>query len=234
MPMPCLSLALAILFALALPARAAVAPSDAATLLHLNERAERPVARDQLRAVLRVEASNGDAARLEAEINRRMAAAVQHAKAVAGIGVFTSGYFVDEQHAKGQPAQWHGSAGLTLTAHDAAALLALTGELQQSGMVMSSLAYELTPDAARPVQDALTAEALNRLRQRADRVAAELGLAVLRLRDVRVNNVGVVQPGAMLMQMRSAAAGAPPPVAEPGEATVSVSVDAEIELGLKR
>ena len=221
---------------LALPARAAEPPAADGTVLHLSEQAERPMARDQLRAVLRVEGTDSDAARLQAEINRRMAAAVAQAKAVAGITVETGGYYVYQTQAQGQPTgQWRGSAALTLTAHDAPALLKLAGELQQSGLTMSMLAYELTPEAARKAQDDLTAEALARLRQRAERVAGDLGLAVLRLRDLRVGNVGGLQPVPHLMMARAgASASAPPPVAEPGEATVTVSVDADIELGPKR
>ncbi|MGO8920530.1 MAG: SIMPL domain-containing protein [Stellaceae bacterium] len=222
----------AALLSLCVPALAAEAPGDGATLLHLSEEAQRPVARDQLRAVLRVEGSDSDAARLQAEIDRRMAAAVARAKSVAGVSLFTAGDAVYEQHAKDQPAQWHGSAGLSLTARDAAPLLSLVGELQQSGLLMSALAYELTPEAARKAEDALTAEALDRLRQRAERVAGDLGLAVLRLRDLRVGNANGAQPLPRLFA--AAASAAPAPVAEPGEATVSVSVDAEFELGQKR
>jgi len=227
------SLALAaLLLPLSQPALAAEAPGNGATLLHLSEQAERPVARDQLRAVLRVEGGDSDAARLQAAIDRRMAEAVARAKDVAGVSLFTSGYAVYEQQPKDQPRQWHGSAGLTLTARDPAPLLTLLGELQQSGLLLSSLGYELTPAAARKAQDELTAEALSRLRQRAERVAADLGLAVLRLHDLRVGNATGAQPAPRVFA--AVAGGAPAPVAEPGEATVTVSVEAEFDLGPKR
>lgn len=222
----------AALLSLSLPALAAEAPTGTGTLLHLSERAERPVARDQLRAVLRVEGGDRDAAHLQAEINRRMAEAAARAKAVAGINLFTTGYAVYEQQAKDQPRQWHGSAGLTLTARDPAPLLALLGELQQSGLVMSALSYELTPEAAHKAEDELTAEALGRLRQRAERIAATLDLAVIRLRDVQVGNAAGTPPAPRVFS--TVAAGAAAPVAEPGEAAVAVSVEAEVELGPKR
>src|SRR5229473_594128 len=51
-----------------------VAPrDDNTTVLHLVERSERMVKRDRLTAELRVEASDADPARLQAEINRRIA-----------------------------------------------------------------------------------------------------------------------------------------------------------------
>jgi predicted secreted protein len=225
--------ALALVAFLAPPALAADPPGEAATLLHLSEQAERAVARDELRAVLRVEATDSDAARLQAGINRRMDEAVARAKRVAGVSVFTSGYAAYQRPAKDQPPQWHGSAGLTLTAHDAPALLQLAGELQQSGLLMSSLGYELKPDAARGAEEALTAEALGRLRQRAERVAADLGLAVIRLRDVQVGSAVGAAPAPRAFAAVAGAAAAPP-VAEPGDAQVTVSVNAEIELGPKR
>jgi predicted secreted protein len=229
-----LPLALVLLYALTPPALAAAAPSASGTVLHLSERAERPVVRDELSAVLRVEASDSDAARLEADINRRMAAAVARAKGVAGVKLFTSGYSVYQQQQKDQPPQWHGSAGLTLTGRNASALLKLAGELQQSGLLMSSLAYEVTPEAARGVEDELTSEALFRLRTRAERVADDLGMAVVRIRELTVGNAGGLQPQPRFFNAASAGAAGPAPVAEPGEATVSVSVNAEIEIAPRR
>jgi uncharacterized protein len=224
------------LASLSLPAAAAEAPATAdVTVLHLSAQADRMVPRDRLRAVLRVEGADADPARLQAEVNRRMAEAVTRAKSVAGVTLATSGYSVFEEMAKDQPPRWHGAAGLTLSAQDAAPLLALVGELQQSGLALSALDYELSPEAARKAEDALTAEALTRLRQRAERVAESLGLAVLRIRDLRLGNAAGTppQPRPFMMAKAAVSSAAPPPVAEPGEATVSLSVDADVDLGKK-
>ena len=150
---------------------------DSATVLRLVERSERMVKRDRLMAELRVEASDADPARLQAEINRRMAAALERAKATATVTVTTGGYHVyqqppgppvpDRAGAHPPPPRWQGMQSLLLQSRDAGALLALAGTLQQQGLVLSSLAYELTPEAARAVEDELTEEALARLRQRA-------------------------------------------------------------------
>src|SRR5579883_785598 len=79
-------------------AQAPVAPSpplpENTTLLHLSEPAQRMVTRDQLRAVLRVEAVGVDAAKLQTDINRRLSAALTRAKGVATVRVETSGYSV--------------------------------------------------------------------------------------------------------------------------------------------
>lgn len=218
-------------------------PSDGATVLHLAERSERMVKRDRLAAELRVEKSDADPARLQAEINRRMAMAVERAKATAAVTVSTGGYQVYEQVPSSPaldrgsakpPPRWQGMQSLLLQSRDAGALLALAGALQQQGLVLSSLAYELTPEAARAVEDELTKEALARLRQRAERVADDLGMTVARIRDLQIGNAEGAQPMPRAFLASPSRAAAPAPVAEAGDATVSVSVSGEVLLAPRR
>ena len=215
---------------------------DSATVLRLVERSERMVKRDRLTAELRVEASDADPARLQAEINRRMAAALERAKAAAAVTVTTGGYHVYQQPpsppapdrpSANPPPRWQGMQSLLLQSRDAGALLALAGTLQQQSLVLSSLAYELTPEAARAVEDDLTKEALMRLQPRAERIAGDLGMTVERIRDLQVGNADGTQPvpRPLFMQARAAASA---PVAESGDATVSVSVNAEVLLAPRR
>jgi uncharacterized protein len=234
---PFAAVAVALLF-LSLPAGAAetagAVPRDA-TMLHLSEQAQRQVPRDRLVAALRVEGADADAARLQSDINQRLAASVARAKAVAGVTLTTGGYYVYQDRPKEGPAQWRGSASLALDSKEAAPLLALVGALQHSGLVLSSLGYELSPEATRAVEDELTAEALARLRQRAQRVAQGLGLSVVRISDLHLGNAGGTPPvPRMFAAVMQAGMSAAPPVAEPGEATVSVTVEADIELRPKR
>jgi uncharacterized protein YggE len=98
-------------------------------------------------------------------------------------------------------------------------------------LAVSSLAFELSPEAARGAQDDLTSEALKRLSDRAERIAADLRLNVVRYRDVRIGNVSGERPIPIRAMAMAAAAPAPPPVAEAGDTTVQVSVDADIVLG---
>ncbi len=204
------------------------------TVLHLTERGERMVKRDRLIAELRVEADDPDPARIQAEINRRMAAALGQAKAVSAVAASTGGYSVYQQQQTSRArVQWHGSQSLLLASRDATPLLALTGTLQQEGLILSSLGYALTPEAARSVEDELTSEALSRLRERAERIAGVLGLSVGRWRNVQVGNADGARPLSYAVQPYEKMA-APAPVAQPGDATVSVSVTAEVLLSPRR
>lgn len=187
-----------------------------------------PLPRDRLRAELRAEATNVDAGKLQQEINRRMSAALALAKATPGVAVETAGYTVYQERV-GQTTRWHGSQSLRLNSADFAALLALAGKLQEQGLVFSALAAELSPEATQAVQDELTAAALARLQARAARIAAALDMRVERFREFHIGNAAT--PGPVMRAMVSMATNAPsPPVAEGGDAIVSLNVEATVAL----
>lgn len=207
-------------------------PASDQSTLHLSETAQRDVPRDLLRATLAAEATDPDAGKVQATINQRMSAATTRIKQVAGVAIETGGYSVYRETPDKQPPRWHGSQTVELTSKDFAALLSLIGTLQQQGLVIQSLAPDISREARQSVEDALTDEALTRLKQRADRIAATAGVKLQGIRTLAVGNVNapppIVRP---LMRMAGLeAAPAPPPVAEPGNATVSITATAEFAL----
>ena len=93
---------------------------------------------------------------------------------------------------------------------------------------MSSIAYEASPETVRGAEEDLTAEALAALDRRAASIADRMHLAVLRYRDLRVGNAETGgRPAPRFAAMAAMAA----PVAEPGEATIRVTIEAELLLG---
>jgi predicted secreted protein len=210
------------------------ATSSRATVLHLSETAQRNVPRDRLRVDLAAEVTDPDAAKVQAEINRRMNAALARIKAVPDIAVETNGYSVYQDRPDKGPTQWHGSQAISLTAADFAKLLALVGNLQQQdGLVVRGLAPELSREARQSVEDELTDTALARLQKRAERVATGLGTRVDRFRDLTIGNVAAPPVPLRAMVAAVAPMPAPPPIAEPGEATVSITAQADILLATK-
>jgi predicted secreted protein len=218
----------------AMAADAPSTPGSDVTVVHLTARAEQLLPRDRLQASLAVEVTGASPQQVQADINKRMGAALARAGAVASVKPQTGGYNVYQTREPNKPVAWHGSQSLMLSSDAPPALLDLVGALQQQGLVTSSLAYDLSPDSLRKAEDALTAEALSTLRQRADRVAGDLAMNVQQLRDVVVGNAQTEGRPPIAMRMMAGAAAAPaPPVAEPGDATVSVSVEATVWLARK-
>ena len=207
----------------------------AVTRVRLVETAQRTVRQDRLRAILRAEVTGPDARRVQAEINRRMTAAVDRAKAAPTIKVETGSYSLYEERPPNGSTTWRGQQSLALIGTEFNDVLQLAGELQQSGLVFSGMQFELRPETARAYEDELTAEALKRLRERAEKIAAAMDMKVTGIREVSVGNVlGDTPRPQMRMRMESmAAAAAPPPVAEAGEQIIQISVQAEIAVGPK-
>lgn len=208
------------------------APQDDATVLHLSEFAERVMKQDRIVVSLRAEAAGSEARRVQDEINRRMNAALERVRKEAAIKAETRGYWVSQERPANQAPRWRGQQTLILTSLDMAAALALAGELQQGGLIMSGLSFELAPETARAAEGELTTEAINRLRERTDRIAASMNMAVKNIRNIRVGQVGGQMPPRPMMAFQRGAetASSSPPVGEPGDTAVRVNVEAEVVL----
>jgi predicted secreted protein len=217
---------------LSIPAFADPAP----TLLRLNQVAERSVARDRLTIELRTEASGADPRLVQAEVNRRMNAALGKARSVAAVTAMTGTYDTFGTTPSGpdsqpKPVQWHAAQTLSLTARDFAAALALAGRLQADGLLVSAMRFDVAPETLRSQERALTDEALNALTARAGQIAATLGLRVAGIETLTVGNAA--QPGGgprPFMMARATGNAAPAPAAAAGDTVISVSVDAAIAL----
>jgi uncharacterized protein len=201
------------------------------TVLHLSQTAERSVLRDLLRIDLRVEEAGADPLAIQTAINRRMAAALDRAHQVQGVRVETGPYGVGEERPQTGPSRWRGSQSLILRGKAADAALKLAGALQSDGLLMSSMAYEASPETVRGAEEDLTAEALAALDRRAGSIADRMHLTVLRYRDLHVGNA---ETEGRPVPRFAASAMAAAPVAEPGEATIRVTIEAELLLGAPR
>jgi uncharacterized protein len=222
----------ALVLLLASPALAETPPPAAAsTMLHLTQSAERRIARDLLHVEMRAVKTGADPQTIQAAINQTMAKALAAARQVQGIEIETGSYGVYREAPQKTPLEWTGSQELFLSGADSGSLLKLAGVLQAEGLVMANLGYEVSPKAVHAAEDDLTAEALSALQQRAATIARQLHLAVLGYRNLTVGNA---ETGNGPMPRFSAAAATPaplpPPVAAPGEATVRVTVSADILL----
>jgi len=227
----CVRAFLAIAVALFASAHALAQDADQRmTVLHLGQTAERWVIRDLLRIELRVDETGADARSVQTAINRRMAAALDRGRQVQGVRVETGSYSVGEERPQNGPTRWRGSQSVILTGKDADSILKLVGVLQSDGLSTSSLTYEVAPEAVRGAEEDLTAEALAALDHRAAAIADRIHLSVVRYRDLRVGNA---ETGGRPVP-RFAAMAVAAPVAEPGEAIVRVTIEAELLLAPPR
>ena len=222
-----------LLAATAMPPEVAIGQS-ASPSVSVTGAATTVVQNDRMIATVRVEVDHANAASAANEVNARMAKALARAKAIAGIDAKSVGYSTWQTYEKGKPSRWRVVQSLQLTSTDFGALATLLTRLQDDdGMLLSGMAFTVSPDTRRKAEDALTREAIRSWQQRAATAADALGYANWRPGRVNVVTGDIAMPRAEAMMMRAqASATAAPPVAVEGgttELTVTVSGEALLD-----
>jgi predicted secreted protein len=217
---------------LAAPALAQEPSTPTPTKLVLSETATREVEQDTLVAVLSARADAAAPREAQGEVNAAMTEAVAAARAVEGVRLATGGYRVYQHYDKdGQPIGWVAEQDLRLTAKESAPLLELVGQLQDAGLNLNGLGYQLSDEARRAIEDELTIEAIERLRTRAGRIAEAMAMRLETIETMRIGDaLGGPTPRPMYRTAMAEAMDMAPPVALPDVDTVSVGVEAEIAL----
>ncbi len=195
------------------------------TILHLSDTETVMAHPDELTATLRAEASGSSAAAAQQAVNTAIAAALARAKQVPGITAATEGYTAWQAT---QSQRWQASQTILLRSRDAPPLLTLTGELQQHGLAISDLSWQLSPEASRSARDQAMRQALSGLRGRAEEAAGLLGLRFDQFQRV---SIAAPQPVPFPRAMMAMAAAAPtPPSAQAQDVPVSATAEADAVL----
>ena len=217
------------LLASAAPGFAEEAPG---TRLMLSETASRDVEQDTIVARLAATAEGANPAEVQAAVNQAMAAALEAVGEVEGVRPATGGYQVFQRYDReGRPRAWQAEQNLVLEGGDPAEVLELVGRLQEAGLSVQGLGFQLSRPVRREVEDQLTLEAIERLRARAAAIAEALGTTVETIAVLEVGGTPGIAPRPMFeARMAAAEAAAPPPSAVPNRETVTVEVRAEIRL----
>lgn len=220
----------ALLLALALPLAALAddAREPLFNLVSLQAEASREVENDLLTAVLAAEAEGAEPAKLSAEVNRRMARALEAAREVRGVRARSGGYRTWPVSEKGRIVRWRVRQELRLESGEFAPATALIGRLQQE-LVLASLALSVSDEARRRTENALIAEALAALEERARVVRDALRAKSYRVKDLQVGAGGGLPPRPMFAEARALSASAPPAI-EPGTTRLQVTVSGTIQL----
>ena len=220
---------------LALSSGGAVAadpPTPAPPTVSVTASATMSVANDRMHAWLRAEVDNADPARAAADVNARIGKAIARAKAVSAVEVRTSGYSSYQITDKANVTRWRVQQSMMLESGDFAALAALLTKLQaDDGLVMSGMSFDVSKDARRKAEDALTQEAIKGWQARAQSASKALGFDTWRVGRVTVQSGEPPMRPQPMMRMAAAAGGAPPVNAEGGNTDVTVTVMGNAILG---
>src|SRR6185503_8216659 len=123
--------------------------------------------------------------------------------------------------------RWRVQQSISLESSDFAALAALLTKMQaEDTLVMSGMTFDVSNDARRKVEDALTQEAIKGWQARAQSASKALGFDAWRVGHVNVMTGDPMRPQPM-MRMAAAAGGAAPVNAEGGNTDVTVTVSGD-------
>jgi predicted secreted protein len=204
----------------------ALAPS---TSLYLQESASRDVGQNVLVATVQAHAEAASPSDAQTAVNRDMAAAVLRVQAVSEVRAATGSYSVYQRRDRDNKlVGWIAEQDLRLTSEDPSALLQLVGGLQEAGLNLNGLGWQVDEATRRKVQDELTIEAIATLRQRAAAIAESVNMRVGNIDSLRVG--GAMEGPRPMMAMRAEAMAGAPPTALPDQETIRANVEAEITL----
>jgi uncharacterized protein YggE len=197
------------------------------TILHLLATGSVQVVPDQLAAELVARSTSPSAAAAQRQVNSLMADGMKMGQAVTGVDTRALGYSVapgDDRHAT-----WIAEQTLELRGTDGPALLDLAGKLQDRGLALASLDWQLSPPVRRKAHEEATTAALKELQVRASSAAATLGLHVDHLQDVRLDDTSL-QPRRAVPMMAMSRMSSPPPQASAAPEEVAAQVSADVLL----
>lgn len=224
-----LRLALVASALLAPVAYAADLPGDAsATVLTFSVTGEAHAAPTLLTARLFAVSEGGSPVEVQKALNRRMEEALKPALP-QGIERRAGAYSLVQESAEHGPARWQARQELTVSGKDAAAVLALTGDLQGRGLGLDGLDWSVDPAMREDLLRQARTLALEKLRREASESAATLGLHVARVKAVRLFE-GESGPRPVTASLMMARMAAPPPQQAPVEQVFHVNAQAEVEL----
>jgi predicted secreted protein len=213
-----------VLAPLAAPLGAARAESST-TKQTLSETATVLAVPDELSAVLRAEATAATAAEAQRQVNAAMADALAEAKKVASVTASTGGYDTYRDSST-RPERWRAGQALALRSADGAALLTLVGTLQQAGLAVGELHWQLSDDGEHRAKSEATRRAVAALRARADEAAGLLGLVFVRFDAVRLELPAGIRPMMRMMAVSPSAQAPPSAISEDIPVSVTVGADA--------
>ena len=198
----------------------------------LQADAQREVGNDTLNAVLFIELSEVDAAKLGDTLNRTTTEALAAAKDFGPVRVRTGNNQTYPVYDRAQRITgWRGRAELRLESKDFQAAAALIGRLQ-SRMQLGQIGFSVSPEVRKAAEDEIIGAAIKAFRARADIVRTSLGGRGYKIRRLAVNTGGGFVPPRPLMARAGVAAaeGVATPPLEGGVSQITVSVNGTIEV----
>jgi predicted secreted protein len=209
------------------------------TYLNLSVIETKQVEPDILIANLRYESESESAKEVQNKINQMMKKALSVAEKKENIEVSTEQYSVYKfskpvKQGATEKELWKGSQSIVIKSKSTEDILALSGQLQEIGLVMSDLHYEVSIAKIEETRTSMVENAINKLLSHAKRVAGIIGLKEVKIKNINIEGDNRYPPVPYPKLMRTAAANVvssiTAPISAPGKIDITLNISATILL----
>ena len=209
------------------------------TYLNLSVTETKQVESDILIANLRYESESESAKEVQNKINQMMKKALSVAEKKENIEVSTEQYSVYKfskpvKQGATEKELWKGSQSIVIKSKSTEDILALSGQLQEIGLVMSDLHYEVSIAKIEETRTSMVENAINKLLSHAKRVAGIIGLKEVKIKNINIEGDNRYPPVPYPKLMRTAAANVvssiTAPISAPGNIEITLNISATILL----
>lgn len=200
-------------------------------VLSLSAQAAAEVPTDVVHVTLAAEQEGAEPAAISSALSKRAEAVIAQAKRTAGVQAESGGFTIHPSTDRnGRISTWRGRAEVVLQSRDFAAVSKLTGELA-SQMQVQGMSFSLSREARLATENKLAGEAVAAFRDKAQATTKLFGYNSYTIREVSLNESGVMPPAPRMYgaKMAMADAAAPVPI-EGGKTQVTVSVNGSVQM----
>lgn len=202
-------------------------------VLTLQASASSQVMQDNVTITLAAEITAPTQAEVASQLTERVNATLKQAGKPADIRVRNGSWRVwPNTDRDGRITDWRGRAEVVLESREIAAAADLAMKLSEQ-MAIANISFDLSPEARAAEEARLLKEVAAAFSQRAQEAATAFGFEGYTIRKLDLGGSGLMpmpRGEAMMFRMAAASADAAPPQLEPGETTVSLSVQGEVAL----
>jgi predicted secreted protein len=204
-------------------------------IVSLQAQGSLEVQQDLLTISMSTTRDGADAATVQTQLKTALDAALTEAKKVAQSGqldVRTGNFSLYPRYSReGKVNGWQGTTELVLEGRDFARISTLAGKINT--LTLSNVSFGLSREARARVEAEVTAQAIDRFKQKAQEVSKGFGFSGFTVREVSVNanDQGFVgRPRMASMEMKTSSAADSQVPVEAGRSTVVVSVAGSVQM----
>lgn len=202
------------------------------TIINLSEQSSLEVENDLLVTELKFSAKDIDSVKLQDKINSVINEAFKIVENYKEVEVSTQRYSVYQRYeanSEKKIEEWQGEQSIIITSQNKDQLLELTGKLQQLGMTINSLQYQLSKGKNEATYNSLLEPTINKLKEKAKKIAKSLDKEDFEFLSMNLDSQVIIPNDVMMYKTSASESGAySRPVAVKGKTNVTVNVNAQI------